>query len=119
MVFYLSALPDAGVSDTLNAVAHALRPGGVAYVRDYALGDAKDTPGGDRSFTARQRVNEGTYFRGDGTLARFFESEQLTSAFQLAGLQGEFEAVTWDLVNRKLNMTVKRQFLNGRFVKTA
>jgi methyltransferase-like protein 6 len=117
MVFFLSALDEAGVSNTLDAVARSLRPGGVVYVRDYAVGDAKDAPGGDRAFSEDQRVAKGAYLRGDGTLARFFEARALRSDFEAAGLHGEFEAVTWDLVNRKKEMTVTRQFLNGCFVK--
>jgi len=116
-VFFLSALTASGLRHATEEIARVLRPNGVLLFRDYARGDVKSD--GASRFVPGERVDgEGkVYRRPDGTLAVFFDRDDLNDAFRAVGLDGECEIVTHSVTNRKLGVTIDREFVQGRFVK--
>lgn len=131
-VFFFSALDPPAFARVARECARVLRPGGAVLFRDYAVDDVKNTRGeGDGevtgsnpraggespSFAPGERVREDVFVRGDGTLAVFADEAAVERAFADAGLIGECWRVTHEVVNRKLDVRVKRSFVQGRFEK--
>ena len=116
-VFFLSALTENGLRHATEEIARVLRPNGVFLFRDYARGDVKSDA--SSQFVPGERVDgDGkVYRRPDGTLAVFFDADDLNAAFRSVGLEGACEIVTHSVTNRKLGVTIDREFVQGRFVK--
>ena len=121
-VFFFSALTTSGLRNAAEEVRRILRPNGILLLRDYARGDVKNSDETSR-FVPGERIDgvesssEQMYRRGDGTLAVFFDPEELNEAFTSVGLIGECEIVTHTVTNRKLGVVLERKFVQGRFVK--
>jgi len=127
-VFFLSALTANGLRNAAEEIRRVLRPNGVLLFRDYARGDVKNAdassqfvPGErlDENASLSSTSNEQTYRRSDGTLAVFFDEDELNDVFASVGLVGECEIVTHSITNRKLGVTMDRKFVQGRFVRLA
>jgi hypothetical protein len=96
-----------------TALRHALgtlKPGGTLAVRDYGLYDhAQLRAGPDNVLTPRLHV------RGDGTLAYYFEVDELRALLEGAGfVVHEAEYVTIRAVNRKKGVTLHRVWVHAR-----
>jgi hypothetical protein len=61
-------------------VYDSLAPGGVVFFRDYGVYDLPML-----RFPPEQRLRDGLYARGDGTLAHFFAIESVRGYFRDAG----------------------------------
>ena len=73
---------------------------------------------GERSFEPGTKVGRDTYVRSDGTLAVFTDEAAVESMFRgEAGLEGECWLVGHEIVNRKLGVSIKRSYVQGRFRK--
>jgi methyltransferase-like protein 6 len=115
-VFFFSALTEDGLKNATAEIARTLRPGGVLLFRDYARGDVKEDE--DSEFVPGNKAgDERTYRRSDGTLAVFFDEDELANVFDKFGLKGECEIVEHVITNRKLGISMTRKFVQGRFVK--
>jgi len=128
-VFFFSALTANGLRNAAEEIRRVLRPNGLLLFRDYARGDVKTDASsrfvpGERvdenaSLSSSSSSNEQTYRRSDGTLAVFFDEDELNDVFASVGLVGECEIVTHSITNRKLGVTMDRKFVQGRFVRLA
>eukprot|EP01025_Chloroclados_australasicus_P067407 TRINITY_DN93219_c0_g1_i1.p1 TRINITY_DN93219_c0_g1~~TRINITY_DN93219_c0_g1_i1.p1 ORF type:complete len:118 (-),score=12.32 TRINITY_DN93219_c0_g1_i1:229-546(-) len=99
----------------LTLMFNALRPGGLLLVRDYGLYDMTSL-----RFPPSQRLQDRLYFRKDGTLAYFFDRDDLAERCAQAGFN--VEDVTFARVlrlNRKNGKSLRRVFVQGRFRKPA
>ena len=128
-VFFFSALTANGLRNAAEEIRRVLRPNGLLLFRDYARGDVKTDASsrfvpGERidenaSLSSSSSSNEQTYRRSDGTLAVFFDEDELNDVFASVGLVGECEIITHSITNRKLGVTMDRKFVQGRFVRLA
>jgi methyltransferase-like protein 6 len=115
-VFFFSALTEDGLRNATAEIARTLRSGGILLFRDYARGDVKENE--ESEFVPGSKAgDERTYRRSDGTLAVFFEEDELANVFDEFGLKGECEIVEHVITNRKLGISMTRKFVQGRFVK--
>jgi SAM-dependent methyltransferase len=123
-VFFFSALTRQGLENAAKEIARTLKRGGVLLFRDYARGDVKGAEGS--AFVPGYRVKasaesgaeeEAMFRRSDGTLAKFFDEEELARVFDACGFEGSCEIVEHLVTNRKLDITMSRKFVQGRFVK--
>jgi methyltransferase-like protein 6 len=109
MTFVLSALDPRDHAAAVAAAARSLRPGGLLFVRDHAAGDAAMLRAAEAS-----RLGERLFVRGDGTLASFFELEEMRSLLAAAG----FVDIDLKLAcvvnrNRKTGVELRRVFVTG------
>lgn len=92
LIFVLSAIPPARVEAALANLLRVLRPGGQLLFRDYGLYDLaqlRQPPG--------STLGTNYYARADGTLARFFERDELRGWFESVGfitLDASYATVT-------------------------
>lgn len=116
-VFVLSAVPPPRLPTFLASVCACVRPGGFVLVRDYGVYDQahlRFSPSGNGRLFKRQ----------DGTLARFFELDELRDAV-LAGAGGvrlvsqEAEWHTVDVRNGAERISMRRVFVHAVFTRAA
>jgi SAM-dependent methyltransferase len=113
MTFVLSALRPGEHAAAVAAVARTLRPGGALLFRDYAHGDLAQLRAEDGAVLAPR-----LHVRGDGTLAYFFELEELRALFASAGLRvEELRFCTVRNVNRRKGVVMRRVWVHGVAVK--
>ena len=113
MVFVLSAVDPAAFVTTLRNAYWALKPGGVVLFRDYARFDLAQL-----RFPSGRRLDSNCYVRGDGTLAYYFEEDQLVALFHEAGFEKlECENRLKDVVNHKKDLQMARVWIQGKFRK--
>ena len=113
MVFVLSAVDPAAFVTTLRNAYWALKPGGVVLFRDYARFDLAQL-----RFPSGRRLDSNCYVRGDGTLAYYFEEDQLVALFHEAGFEKlECENRLKDVVNHKKDLQMARLWIQGKFRK--
>ena len=94
--------------------ARLLRPGGLLFFRDYGSGDLAQQRLEDKG----QTDGEGTYERGEGTLARYFSLSEAEAVFADAGFDTrELKFVERDITNRKRAITMNRKWVQAKFVK--
>lgn len=111
IMFTLSAVMPEGMLVMLQNAAAALKAGGLLCIRDHALYDMVQL-----RIPAEQCIGKHLYNRGDGTLAYFYTTEDLTGLAVAAG----FEVVECDYVcvinrNRKTGQELRRAFVHGLF----
>ena len=119
-VFVLSAVPPPLLPRFLASACACLRPGGVMLVRDYGIYDQAHL----RFSAATACDATGRVFRRqDGTLARFFERDELVDAVRsgAAGagvhLDGAAEWHTVAVRNRAKDITMRRVFVHAVFTR--
>jgi len=109
LTFVLSALDPREHAAAVAAAARALRPGGVLFVRDHAAGDAAMLRAAESS-----RLGERLFVRGDGTLASFFELEEMRALLAAAGLVDiDLKLACVVNRNRKSGVELRRVFVTG------
>ena len=119
-VFVLSAVPPARLPNFLAAVCARIRPGGALLVRDYGIYDQAHL----RFSPAAARDGSGRLFsRHDGTLARFFERDELVDVVCSGAAGGGVHlvgAADWHTVavrNRAKAITMRRVFVHAVFTR--
>ncbi|PXF49873.1 Methyltransferase-like protein 2-A [Gracilariopsis chorda] len=113
----LSAIEPAEHGIAVKGLASLLAEDGWLFVRDYAVGDMRETRFAERGKQV-DMSSEKLYLRGDGTYAYFFEQQEMRSLFERAGLvcvscEYEDRIVT----NRKSETTMKRRWIQAKFQK--
>eukprot|EP00667_Euglena_gracilis_P012092 EG_transcript_12386 len=118
LVFVLSAIDPTHWPAVAGQVAAALRPGGVLYFRDFAVGDAVNAEG------RRRRLGPGMWLRQDGTLLRHVTVGEARALFSAApgsgvGLLVELRLAegTMTKTNRKVGVTMERRWVEGRWAR--
>jgi methyltransferase-like protein 6 len=122
-VFVLSAVPPRRLGAMLASIASCLRPGGALLIRDYGLYDLPQL----RFPRAAARGDTGRLFaRQDGTLARFFERDELVAEVCAgaadAGVAlacGEAEWCCVVVRNRSKGVAMRRVFVHAVFTRHA
>ena len=120
-VFVLSALPPARVPNFLASACSCLRPGGCLLARDYGIFDQAHLRFSDAE--AACDASGRLFRRQDGTLARFFDRDELVDtvcgAAASAGvhLAGEAEWHTVAVPNRAKNICMRRIFVHAVFTR--
>lgn len=112
-VFFFSALDENAFARVAIECARVLKKRGVLLFRDYAKADVKN----NGSFSPGQELDPSVFVRPDGTLAVFVDEAFVASTFANVALVGTTEIVTHTVTNRKLNVSLDRYFVQGRFVK--
>ena len=119
-VFVLSALPPARVPAFLASACSVLRPGGCLLARDYGTFDQAHL-----RFSPEAACDDSgrLFLRQDGTLARFFDRDELVdmvcSGAASAGvhLAGEADWHTVAVPNRAKGITMRRVFVHAVFTR--
>ncbi|KAJ8599406.1 hypothetical protein CTAYLR_009698 [Chrysophaeum taylorii] len=117
MVYVLSAIEPRDMRRSVRRLARLLKPAGLLFFRDYAAGDMAQG-----RFDARgdkNKLGQDTYARGEGTLARYFALDEVQSLFEDDGLfeHTQLTTVKREIVNRKLDITMNRIWLQAKFIK--
>eukprot|EP01054_Gregarina_sp_Poly1_P007689 Gregarina_sp_Poly_1__7688@NODE_432_length_8476_cov_39_955524_g352_i0_p5_GENE_NODE_432_length_8476_cov_39_955524_g352_i0NODE_432_length_8476_cov_39_955524_g352_i0_p5_ORF_typecomplete_len308_score40_18Methyltransf_23/PF13489_6/1e16Methyltransf_31/PF13847_6/9_1e10Methyltransf_12/PF08242_12/1_1e09Methyltransf_25/PF13649_6/2_5e07MTS/PF05175_14/3_9e05MTS/PF05175_14/5_1e03Methyltransf_11/PF08241_12/0_00014Ubie_methyltran/PF01209_18/0_00025Methyltransf_2/PF00891_18/0_00017Methyltransf_20/PF12147_8/0_000 len=115
LLFVLSAIPPENVKTVLFRVWQKLKNGGILMFRDYARFDHKEIRFAQRK---RSKLEDHLYVRQDGTLAAYFDKDELTAILEGVG----FKVLCFDLIqrkfrNRKTDQTFMRCWLQGVFQK--
>ena len=118
LVFVLSAVPPESFPIVFENVNRVLKPGGLVCFRDYGLYDMTMLrfKVGSRVVTSEQISR--TFLRGDGTLSTFFDLatvDVLFAQINFSKVDANYACV--ENFNRKTKKTLRRVFLNSRFVK--
>jgi methyltransferase-like protein 6 len=116
-VFVLSAVPPAALPQLLANVASTLRPGGALLVRDYGIHDLPM-----RRFAPSAARGRHLFQRADGTLACFFDKQELVECViqgaATAGVQLLCDDAQWCCVsvrNRAKALEMRRVFVHAQF----
>lgn len=113
LTFVLGALDPREHASAVAAVARTLRPGGLLCVRDHAAGDAVMLRASEAN-----RLGERLFVRGDGTLAYFFELDEMRSLLAGAGLVDvDLKLALVETRNRKSGASMRRIFVTGTALK--
>ena len=120
LIYTLSALTPDQFHHVLSECYRIMKPGGVFYIRDYAIWDLTM-----RRFKKGQRLSneEPLFVRGDGTKTYFFEREKLMGWLTNAGISIDKEDVKYikkTVENRKLEIEMERRWIyaSGTKVET-
>ena len=110
-IFVISAIPPEKFPQTIENIKSVLRPNGIVLFRDYARDDAAQ-----KRFKDDRMLSESLFVRQDGTLAYYFEQEELIRLFTKAG----FICSSCDLIhskttNIKKDIDVERLFIQAKF----
>lgn len=117
-VWTLSAIePGEKLQNAVIGLSQILKPGGMILLRDYAEGDMRMYAFEKRD-AGQERTTERLYYRGDKTLAYFFNCEEMEEIMGKGGLE-TVECRVEDRVveNRKNGVVMHRRWLIGRFRK--
>lgn len=112
LVFLISSLTHAQLQLALFHVRPFLAPGARILVRDYGFLDERQVKFEQQAV----RIACSTYVRNDGTLARFFSTEELVDEFRHAGygpLEVGYKTVRQR--NRKQDRDLHRVYIHGVF----
>jgi methyltransferase-like protein 6 len=108
-IFVLSALPPECLADVVRNVARVIKPGGSWFIRDYASDDAAQL----RFDSSYSQLEKRLFVRQDGTLAHYFNIDELAG---IAVDAGGFEVVEKKIVlgltrNVKKGIELERRFV--------
>jgi len=113
MLFMLSAVRPEDMKVVLESANRLLTKGGKVYFRDYGMYDLTQL-----RFPPEHVLGEKLYRRQDGTLAYFFELEELKAMFEGAGFASEeLDYCCVRQRNRKRQLIMDRVFVHGVFRK--
>jgi methyltransferase-like protein 6 len=119
VIFVLSALMPHQFRPVLESLVRVLKPGGLIYIRDYAVGDKAQQRFDDNELN--NKLDDNLYVRrSDGTSSYFFDVATVQSWF--ADWHGvvveQCEVVERIVENRKLEKTMHRLFLQVQVRKS-
>lgn len=117
MIYVLSALEPTAMRAAVTRLARLLKPGGLFFFRDYASGDMAQERFNARG--AKNKRDEHTYARGEGTLAHYFTRDEVRSLFEDDGLLRHTQLTTVEraIENRKMAITMQRIWLQAKFLR--
>ena len=109
MTFMLSAVePRHHISIFKKARQALVNQGGLLFFRDYGLYDATQ-------LRAKKRLQDSLFIRADGTLAYFFEIEEVRRMLEETGFEViECNYATVQLTNRSTKEVMRRVFLHAK-----
>jgi methyltransferase-like protein 6 len=107
-IFVLSALPPEALPAAIKNIWECLKGGGWWFIRDYAVGDAAQL----RFDPTKSKLQKNLYVRQDGTLANYFEKEELLELLMGSGLFRllECKQIESKTVNKKEGLDLDRLF---------
>ena len=118
LMFVLSAMSPPTMPPAIAAVASALKPGGLLFLRDYAQGDGAQHRL-QQANQPKQLDAAGRFFvRQDGTRAYYFELAELQRLVEACGfvtLRCEISLRT--TANRAKGLAIERRFVTATFRK--
>jgi SAM-dependent methyltransferase len=112
VIFVLGAIPPQKMPAAVANIARCLRSGGHVLLRDYGRHD-------QAQIRFASRLDDNLYVRTyDGTLAFYFEVDELKALFDEAGFDAvDVNYVTRNIVNRKKGIAMRRKWVHGVFRK--
>ncbi|KAG0030941.1 Methyltransferase-like protein 6 [Podila clonocystis] len=115
-IFVLSAIPAEKLEAAVRNIKSVMKPGGMICFRDYAVFDAAQVK--FSSNPGRSKLDTNLYVRQDGTLSHFFSAEQMKALFEQEGFTTvECDYVHRETINRAMDLSVDRRFLQAKFIK--
>lgn len=106
-IFVLSALPPETLPFVIKNVWECLAPGGRWFIRDYAENDAAQL----RFDPTKSRLQRNLFVRQDGTLAHYFDQEELLELLKPHFRVIECKEIQSRTQNRKENLDLERRFI--------
>ncbi|GJJ77258.1 methyltransferase-like protein 6 [Entomortierella parvispora] len=114
-IFVLSAIPAEKLEAAVRNIKEVMKSGGMLCFRDYAVYDAAQVK---FSSNPGHKLDTNLYVRQDGTLSHFFSKEQIQELFEKEGFTTvECEYVHRETINRAMDISIDRRFLQAKFVK--
>lgn len=114
MIFVLSAINPAKMKQAVLSVAETLKPGGLIFLRDYAVGDLAE--GRLSQKDSLKCISPHFYVRGDGTRAFYFTEEGLRELFEGCGFCCKYVRTSVrDVENRGMEVTMNRRWIQAAF----
>ncbi|KAF8950115.1 Methyltransferase-like protein 6 [Podila verticillata] len=114
-IFVLSAIPAEKLEAAVQNIKSVMKSGGMICFRDYAVYDAAQVK---FSSNPGHKLDTNLYVRQDGTLSHFFSAEQMKALFEQEGFTTvECDYVHRETINRAMDLSVDRRFLQAKFVK--
>ncbi|KAF9428723.1 Methyltransferase-like protein 6 [Podila epigama] len=114
-IFVLSAIPAEKLEAAVKNIKSVMKSGGMLCFRDYAVFDAAQVK---FSSNPGHKLDTNLYVRQDGTLSHFFSAEQMKALFENEGFTTvECDYVHRETINRAMDLSVARRFLQAKFVK--
>ncbi|KAF9902949.1 Methyltransferase-like protein 6 [Lobosporangium transversale] len=114
-IFVLSAIPAEKLEAAVRNIKQVMKPGGMLCFRDYAVYDAAQVK---FSSNPGHMLDTNLYVRQDGTLSLFFSTEQIRELFEKEGFTTvECEYVHRETINRAMDISIDRRFLQAKFIK--
>lgn len=118
LIFVLSAVPLEDQQRVLKNAYSVMKPGSFLCFRDYSWGDFAQ-----KRFAAAQspsKIAEHTYVRQDGTISHFFTLSRIKELMSNAGfVEKDVAPVQRMLINRKRELSLPREFIQGVWMKPA
>ncbi|VDN06759.1 unnamed protein product [Thelazia callipaeda] len=114
LIFVLSSIPPEKQQQAIKNLTGLLRPQGIVVVRDYGINDHAMLRYGREC-----KLDERFYAKQDGTVAYYFQLEEVDRLFQQKG----FHKVTSMYLSRKTvnhqkNLSVDRVFIQAAYMKS-
>mmetsp|Transcript_4396 Transcript_4396/g.6166 ORF Transcript_4396/g.6166 Transcript_4396/m.6166 type:complete len:367 (+) Transcript_4396:21-1121(+) len=115
MIFVLSAIKPSDMRSVLEKLHRSMKVGGRFLLRDYGVYDLTQMR---FLYKEGRKLDTNYYVRADGTTVFYFTIEDLTDLFGECGFKVEKLGYdTRELRNRKKQINMYRNWVNGTFVK--
>ncbi len=115
VVFVLSALTSESFQRVIDEIVRCLKPGGLLYIRDYAVGDVAQER--FEATAAKNKLGDNLFLRrSDGTTSYFFDTDTVRSWFSEPSMCVEVEkceVIERVVENRKQNVSMRRKFIQA------
>lgn len=112
-IFVLSALPPETLPSVIKNVHKTIRPSGSWFIRDYSASDAAQ----HRFNPIKSKLEKGLFVRQDGTLAHYFDSNELGQLMEELFEVVECKEVKSRTINMKTGLDLERSFIQFKLTK--
>ncbi len=111
-IFCLSALKPDTIAPAIARLATLLKPGaGKVLFRDYCRYD-------EAQLRFTEKMGDNYHARGDGTLAYYFDKDEICALFEGNGFRAErVEVFSKEIINRKESLAMHRLWIQATFVR--
>jgi methyltransferase-like protein 6 len=110
-IFVFSALPPEKFSQAIDNIKKVLKPGGLILFRDYCTDDAAQ-----KRFKDDRKLADTLFVRQDGTLAYYFDKDELEGMFTEKGFTVDLcDVIHSKTTNIKRDIDLDRYFLQAKF----